>query len=146
MKQSKLWLQLEFRHETNFFGLSIKNFFDLNQNHTFTDFVGGQRSNITSKFTCSLKSIKRNKRLKSNSSNLATSIFSRKVSYESSFPGETNLSILIGDINSYHGRKRLNKLSCFNTCRVFWYIMPIIIFSAAVKTGLFGVNGRYLAS
>ena len=63
------------------------------------------------------------------------------MSYESSLQGETNLSILIGDINSYHDHKRINKLSCFNACRVFRYIMLAIIFAAAGKTGLFGVNG-----
>ena len=91
-----------------------------------------------------MKSIKRIEKLKWNSSNLATSIFSSKVSYESSFQGETNLSILIGDINSYHGHKRINKLSCFNACRVFRYIMLVIIFAVAGKTGLFGVNGTLL--
>ena len=66
------------------------------------------------------------------------------MSYESSFQGETNLSILIGDINSYHGHKRINKLSCFNACQVFRYIMLVIIFAVAGKTGLFGVNGTLL--
>ena len=98
----------------------------------------------TSKFACSLKSIKHIERLKWNSSNLATSIFSSKVSYESSFQGETNLSILIGDINSYHGHKRINNLSCFNACRVFRYIMLVIVFAAAGKAGLFGVNSALL--
>ena len=66
------------------------------------------------------------------------------MSYESSFQGETNLSILIGDINSYHGHKRINKLSCFNACPVFRYIMLVIIFAAAGKTCLFGVDGTLL--
>ena len=67
------------------------------------------------------------------------------MSYESSFQ-ETNSSILIGDINSYHGHKRINKLSCFNACRVFRYIMlvSVIIFAAAGKTCLFGVDGTLL--
>ena len=122
--------------------LDIENSFDLN--HTCTDFAFGQRSNITSKLACSLKSIKPIERLKWNSSNLATSIFLSKMSYESSFQGETNLSIFIGDINSYHDYKRINKLSCFNACGVFRYIMLVIIFAAAGKTGLFGVNGTLL--
>ena len=65
------------------------------------------------------------------------------MSYESSFQGETNLSISIGDIKSYHGHKRINKL-CFNACRVFRYIMLIIIFATVGKTSLFGVNGTLL--
>ena len=68
---------------------------------------------------CSLKSIKHNERLKCNSSNLGTSVFSSKVPSESSFQGETNLGGLIGDINSYNGHKRINELACFNAFWVF---------------------------
>ena len=66
------------------------------------------------------------------------------MSYESSFQGETKLSILIGDINSYHGHKRINKLSCFNACRVFCYIMLVNIYATAGKVGLYGIYGTLL--
>ena len=66
------------------------------------------------------------------------------MSYERSFHGKTNLSGLRGDINSHHGHKRINKLAFFNACRVFRYIVLVIVIGAAVKTGLFGFNGTLL--
>ena len=66
------------------------------------------------------------------------------MSNESSFEGETNLSGFIGDINSNHGHKGINKLAYFNICWVFPYIIPVIIFAAAVKTGLFSIDGTLL--
>ena len=60
--------------------------------------------------------------------------------YERSFHGKTNLSGLIGDINSHHGHKRTNKLAFFNACRVFRYVMLVIVITAAV----FGFNDTLL--